>query len=149
MVVIHNDDKMASVYGTGFRIVEHEADTGLEIYGRNLFELYNHGGTALFSLITDPATIELHVTKEITLDIEEESLVVFLNELLYLWDAEKFLPGRFSVSKERGRFVVLATGEIFDPGRHLVKKEVKAATYHKFSIQQQGDLLKATIFLDI
>jgi SHS2 domain-containing protein len=83
------------------------------------------------------------------LDIEEESLVVFLNELLYLWDAEKFLPGRFSVSKERGRLVVHATGEIFDPGRHPVKKEVKAATYHKFSIQQQGDLLKATIFLDI
>ena len=90
MVVIHNDDKMASVYGTGFRIVEHEADTGLEIYGRNLFELYNHGGTALFSLITDPATIELHVTKEITVDIEDETLVVFLNELLYLWMLKNF-----------------------------------------------------------
>ena len=149
MVVTHNDDAMVSTYETRFRVVEHEADTGLEIYGRDLLELLNHGGMALFTLITDPSMIELHITKEISMDIEEESLVVFLNELLYLWDAEKFLPGRFSVSEERGRFVVLATGEIFDPGRHPVKKEIKAATYHKFSIQQQGDLLKATIFLDI
>ncbi len=58
-------------------------------------------GEALFSLITDPDTIESRFAREFTMDDEEESLVVFLNELLCLWDTEKFLPGRFSVSEDR------------------------------------------------
>jgi SHS2 domain-containing protein len=132
-----------------YTIIEHEADIGLEIYGKNLSELFIHGGEALFSLITDPDTIEARCTRKITMNNEEESLVVFLNELLYLWDAEKFLPCSLSVSEETGRLEFILAGELFDPGRHPVKKEIKAATYHKFAIQQQGNLLKATIFLDI
>jgi len=132
-----------------FNIIEHEADMGLEIYGRDLSGLFAHAGEALFSLITDPDTIESRFAREFTMDDEEESLVVFLNELLYLWDTEKFLPGRFSVSEDRGRLVVIVRGETFNPVKHPVKKEIKAVTYHKFAIRQQGDLLKATIFLDI
>jgi SHS2 domain-containing protein len=132
-----------------FTVIEHEADMGLEIYGRNLAELFMHAGAALFSLITDPETIEARFTRQITIDIEEESLVVFLNELLYLWDTERFIPGTFSVLEKTGRFDIVMTGETFDPGKHHVYKEVKAVTYHKFAIQQEGDAIKATIFLDI
>lgn len=136
-------------FGIRFTILEHEADIGIEIYGRNLSELFIHGGTALFSLITDPDTIEAQCTRTILVDIEEGALVVFLNELLYLWDTEKFLPCSFSVIEKQEKFEVMMAGEIFDSVRHPVKKEIKAVTYHKFAIQHQGDLLKATIFLDI
>lgn len=132
-----------------YKIIEHEADIGLEIYGRNLSELFIHGGKALFSLITDTDAIEARYTRKIAISREEESLVVFLNELLYVWATEKFLPCSFSVSEEREKLEFILAGEFFDPGRHPVKKEIKAVTYHKFAIQRQGNLLKATIFLDI
>ena len=132
-----------------FTIIEHEADMGLEIYGRSLPEIFIHAGVALFSLITDPDRLEAQCTKQITIENGEDSLVVFLNELLYLWDTEKFLPCSFSFLEEREKLEIIMTGEIFNPNKHSVKKEIKAVTYHKFSIQQQGDLLKATIFLDI
>ena len=132
-----------------FRLLEHEADMGLEIYGRDQAELFRNAGAALFSLITDPDTIKARFTRHITINDDEELLVVFLNELLYLWDTEKFIPRIFSVVVEGGRLEADITGEIFDPGKHSVYKEVKAVTYHKFTIQQEGDLLKATIFLDI
>lgn len=132
-----------------FRLLEHEADIGLEIYGRDQAELFRHAGAALFSLITDPDTIEARFTRRITIDNGEELLVVFLNELLYLWDIEKFIPHTFSVVVDGGRLEADITGETLDPGRHPVYREVKAVTYHKFSIHQEGDLLKATIFLDI
>jgi len=132
-----------------YKIIEHEADIGLEIYGRSLQEIFIHAGVALFSLITDPDRLEARCTKRITIDNEEDSLVVFLNELLYLWDTEKFLPSSFSVIEKKEKFEVVMAGDIFNPNKHSVKKEIKAVTYHKFSIQQQGDLLKATIFLDI
>ena len=132
-----------------FTVIEHEADMGLEIYGRNLAELFMHAGAALFSLITDPETTEARFTRQITIDSEEGALVVFLNELLYLWDTEKFIPQTFSVRLDGERLEADITGETFDPGKHSVYKEVKAVTYHKFTIQQEGDLLKATVFLDI
>jgi SHS2 domain-containing protein len=132
-----------------FRLLDHEADIGLEIYGRDQAELFRHAGAALFSLITNADTVEERLTRHITLNNGEELLVVFLNELLYLWDTEKFIPRTFSVVVEGGRFEADITGEIFDPGKHSVYKEVKAVTYHKFTIQQEGDLLKATVFLDI
>jgi SHS2 domain-containing protein len=50
---------------------------------------------------------------------------------------------------EGGRLEADIAGETFDPGKHPVYKEVKAVTYHKFTIQHEGDLLKATVFLDI
>lgn len=140
---------MISAQETRFRVIEHEADVGLEINGRNLAELFMHAGAALFSLITDPETIKARLTRQITMNNEEGALVVFLNELLYLWDTDRFLPTTFSVTEGAGSFAIVMTGEAFDPGRHPVHKEVKAATYHKFAIQQEDNLLKATIFLDI
>ena len=132
-----------------FRLLDHEADIGLEVCGRGHAELFSHAGAALFSLITDPDTIEARFTRHITINSGEEQLVVFLNELLYLWDTEKFIPRTFSVVMEGGRLEADITGETFDPGKHSVYKEVKAVTYHKFTLRQEGDLLKATVFLDI
>jgi SHS2 domain-containing protein len=132
-----------------FRLLDHEADIGFEICGRGQTELFSHAGAALFSLITDTDTIEARFTRHITINNGEELLVVFLNELLYLWDTEKFIPRTFSVVMEGGRLEADITGETFDPDKHSVYKEVKAVTYHKFTIQQEGDLLKATVFLDI
>ena len=132
-----------------FRFLDHEADLGLEISGRDQAELFSHAGAALFSLITDPDTIEARFTRHITINNGEEQLVVFLNELLYLWDTEKFIPRTFSVVMEAGRLEADITGETFDAGRHSIYKEVKAVTYHKFTIQREGYHLKATVFLDI
>jgi len=140
---------MMSTQEIRFTVIEHEADMGLEIYGRNLAELFMHAGAALFSLITDPETIAARFTRQITMDNEEGALVVFLNELLYLWDTERFIPGTFSVLEKAGRLNIVMTGEAFDPGKHPVYKEIKAVTYHKFAIKQENNLLKATIFLDI
>lgn len=140
---------MMSTQEIRFTVIEHEADMGLEIYGRNLAELFMHAGAALFSLITDPETIAARFTRQITMENEEGALVVFLNELLYLWDTERFIPGTFSVLEKAGRFNIVMTGEAFDPGKHPVYKEIKAVTYHKFAIKQENNLLKATIFLDI
>ncbi len=84
-----------------FKIIEHEADIGLEICGISLPEIFIHAGVALFSLITNQDRLEARCTKKITIDNGEDSLVVFLNELLYLWDTEKFLPCSFSVLEER------------------------------------------------
>jgi SHS2 domain-containing protein len=140
---------MVKSEGVRFRILEHEADIGLESYGKDQPELFKNAACALFSLIIDPETVEARISRHIAINNDDELLVVFLNELLYLWDTEEFIPRTVSVVLDGGRLEADMAGETFDAGRHSIYKEVKAVTYHKFSIQQEGKHLKATFFLDI
>ena len=135
--------------GARFRILEHEADIGLESYGKDQPELFKNTAYALFSLITDLEMVQERISRHLTINNGDELLVVFLNELLYLWDTEKFIPCTCSVWLDGEKLEADITGETFDAGRHSIYKEVKAVTYHKFTIQQEGYHLKATVFLDI
>jgi len=132
-----------------FAVVEHEADIGLEIYGRDTADLFRHGGLALFSIITDRTTTEARVTRRVVVKNDEISLVVFLNELLYLWDTERFIPCIFSTLEKGETIEVDIAGAVFSPEEQTVYREVKAVTYHQFSIRHEGNLLKATVFLDV
>jgi SHS2 domain-containing protein len=132
-----------------FTILEHEADVGIESYGRNQAELIMNAAIALFSLITDLETVEPKEKRHVTIHDGDELLVIFLNELIYLWDTEQFIPCGYSLTVEDGMIEAEIAGEIHDPGKHPVYKEVKAATYHKFSIRQKDEQLRATVFLDI
>jgi SHS2 domain-containing protein len=132
-----------------FAILEHEADVGIESYGRDQAELFANTAHALFSLITDPEMVAARETRHIALQNGDELLVIFLNELIYLWDTERFIPCAYSMTVEEGRLEAKITGEVFDPCKHPVYREVKAATYHKVSIRRKGEQLEATVFLDI
>jgi SHS2 domain-containing protein len=83
--------------GAQFKILEHEADIGLESYGKDQAELFKNAAYALFSLITDLEMVQTRISRHITINNGDELLVVFLNELLYLWDTEKFIPCTCSV----------------------------------------------------
>jgi len=79
----------------------------------------------------------------------DDALIVFLNELLYLWDVHRFIPKRTTIAKDGARLDVLIEGERFDPERHFARKEIKAATYHAFSIGKDENGMEARVILDI
>jgi SHS2 domain-containing protein len=58
-------------------------------------------------------------------------LSYFLNELLYLWATEGFIPYDLSLKITERGLQGNMVGGIFDPERDSVKEEVKAVTYHK------------------
>ena len=76
-------------------------------------------------------------------------LIVFLNELLYLWDVEKFIPKTIAIVRDGANIKAILRGEIFDEHRHTMIGAVKAVTYHKFSILKEKEMLKATFIVDI
>jgi len=132
-----------------YKVIDHEADIGFEVYGRTLEELFKNAAHAVFSLIVDAGTVKPKIGKRFEVKGNGELLIVFLNELLYLFDAEGFIPKDLSLKIEGGRVTGNIAGELFDPLRHTIKKEVKAVTYHKFSIRKEGEMFKGTFILDI
>lgn len=132
-----------------YRIIDHEADTGFEVYGGTMEELFQNGVCALFSLITDTEAVRPLEEKRIEAGGNGELFVNFLNDILYLWDTTQFIPNTVSVRIKGQNAEGLLKGEFFDPARHAIRQEVKAVTYHKFRIVEEQGALKATIIVDV
>ena len=135
-----------------FEIIDHTADVGIVAYGADVEELFSNAALALFSLITEPESIEgkLHFDLKVNSEDRDSLLVEWLNELIYLFDVEHILFNRFDIeSLTRNQLKATCYGEDFDPMRHKIKIEVKAATYHMLKLNKDGDEYKVQIILDI
>jgi SHS2 domain-containing protein len=135
-----------------FEIIDHVADVGIVAYGTDVEELFSNAALALFSLITEPESIEekLHLDLEVSSEGRDRLLVEWLNELIYLFDAERILFNRFDIKRlTYNELKATCYGEGFDPMKHKIKIGVKAATYHMLKLDKNGGGCKAQIILDI
>ena len=135
-----------------FEIIDHTADVGIIAYGANDKELFSNAALALFSLITDPESVDekLHLDLQVSSEDRDSLLVEWLNELIYLFDVKHILFNRFDIeSLTHNELKATCYGEGFDPIKHKIKLGVKAATYHMLKLDKSGDGCKAQIILDI
>ena len=135
-----------------FEITDHTADIGITAYGTDIKELFANAALALFSLITEPKSIEKrsHLDLEISSEDRDGLLVEWLNELIYIFDVKHILLSRFDIKSLTDRSLkVTCYGENFDPTRHKVKIGIKAATYHTLRLYRNDDGYRAQIILDI
>jgi SHS2 domain-containing protein len=135
-----------------YEFFEHTADLGLRVRAPNLDTLFAEAAQALFSaIVEDLASIRHARTVEVRLDGDDRELLLFdwLKELLYRFDAEHLLFGRFEVRGRPDGLEGTAWGEPLDPARHVLSHEVKAITYHGLKVEQTADGWLAEVIVDI
>lgn len=135
-----------------FELFDHTADVGLRVRAGSLAELLVEAARGLTSLIVvDPAGIAERETRAVTLAADEPEYLLFdwLNELLFLFDRERFLGARFEVNLSPAGLVATVWGEIWDPPRQPLSHEVKAVTYHGLTVAPTSDGWLAEVILDI
>jgi len=135
-----------------FEIIDHTADVGIVAYGTNLEELFSNAALALFSLIVEPGSIEekLHRNLKVSSEDRDSLLVNWLNELIYVFDAEHILFRRFDInSLSENLLRATCYGESFNPMKHKIKIGVKAATYHMLTLEKNTGGYKARVIFDI
>jgi len=76
-----------------FKVLDHDADVRLEVYGASREELFENAARAMLSLIIDPGKVRPALEKRITVPGNGELLINFLNELLFVWDVLSFWLG--------------------------------------------------------
>jgi len=134
-----------------FEIVDHTADVGIIAYGADMSQAFANAARALFSLITELDNVEEVIYRDIELTAQDEEslLVEWLNELIYLFDAENILFNRFDITRlNNTRLKARSYGEKVDSSKHKLKTGVKAATYHMLKIDK-GDGCKVQVLFDI
>jgi SHS2 domain-containing protein len=135
-----------------YKILDHTADIGVIVYGKDLKALFENAGGAFFHLICDLRKVKSRIEKKIEIKGEplERLMVDWLSQLLYLHDVENLLFKKFSVESvgENG-LKATAAGEPFQEGVHVIKTEVKAVTYHQIQVYQEDEGWKAQIIFDL
>ena len=134
-----------------FELIEHTADVGIIAYGDDTNQAFANAAKALFSLITEPDSIDEVIYKDTELvapDLET-LLVEWLNELIYLFDAENILFKRFDITElSDTQLKAKSYGEKVDSAKHKLKTGVKAATYHMLKVDKT-DGCKVQVLFDI
>jgi SHS2 domain-containing protein len=143
-----------------YRIIEHTADVGLRIRGRQFPELLENAALGFFDLMTDIHSIRREesgkkqkpVRRIFRLKTKDpgDLLLKWLRELLYMFSAKKLVFYHYEFLKfSETEIVVRAIGTRFDPPRHEQKLEVKAVTYHHFELSKNKSGWTAEVIFDI
>jgi len=137
---------------TEFKILDHPADIGIEVYGVTLAELFQNAAVALMSIIIDLKTVGSKESKlvEISASDREQLLVKWLSEILYLYDGQGFVSNQFKVKQiDDTSLLAEVKGEYYSEGKHKTKIDVKAVTYHQLKIEEKEGAKIATVYFDI
>ncbi len=132
-----------------FRVLDHDADIRIEVCGTTQRELFENAAKGMFSLLTDPGRVRPVTEKTVVVNQDGELLINFLNELLFIWDVERFIPAEVAVDFAPDGLIALMKGEHFDERRHVIQLEMKAVTYHNFSLTRESGTYKAIFVIDV
>lgn len=137
-----------------YELIEHTADIGIRIFGKDYNELFANAAFGLFDHIADLSHIKCNHVEQITIKSTniEELLVDWLNELLYLFSVKKYLFCQFSVTvEEKKNLKAIVKGVKLNPAdlEKIIKLEIKAATYHGLKIEQRNNLFVGEVIFDV
>lgn len=112
------------------------------------------GEALLAATLEEPQNVDRRERRTLTLEEPDLELLLmsFLNELVYLRDAEELLLHPASlhiIHNGRARLEARLEGERIDRTRHALAAEVKAATAHGLQVTPTADGWRAAVTLDV
>jgi SHS2 domain-containing protein len=124
----------------GFELIEHTADVGVRARGRDLAGLFANAAAGMLEVVADTGALEAGDAVEVGLEVAaaglEETMVAWLEELLYLSDVRGLLFSRVEVGEAAETAVAgTAWGVPVSSGRDAVRHEIKGVTYHRLEVR--------------
>ena len=137
-----------------YRLFDHTADIGMEIFGRTKQELFSNAAWALENVLLTRGEQCTNSGRRKTITVEgadvADLLINFLRELLYLFNGLGLVMKNCTVAECRTRrLVVQLVVEPFNDREHVIKTELKAVTYHGLNVEKIKTGWKARVIFDV
>ncbi len=136
----------------GFEIFPVTADKGIRAWGSDRESVFRQAALGLWSLMIEPATATARfaVPVAVEADDQEALLVAWLNELLYLYDAKRFIGADCTIrALTEGHLEAEVRGETADRQQHVVVGQVKAVTYHQLHVGPTANGWEGRVVVDV
>ena len=135
-----------------YKLIDHTADFGIHVFGADPKELFANAAFATFDTLTEIDSLKSLKTTTLRVNGDDWSdlMINWLRELLYLWNGKELLV-------KKTRILALSENELsanvefdpFDPGRHEIKIEIKAVTYHQIQVSSGPVGWEARVIFDV
>ncbi|MBI4015142.1 MAG: archease [Candidatus Aenigmarchaeota archaeon] len=133
------------------------ADVAFEADGKTIENMFEQAGLALENtMVKELETVKTTDKRKITAEGKDTETLLhnFLEELVYIKDAELLLFSKFSgtkIAEKNGKWFMETTGlgEPLNQKKHELLVDVKAVSWHKFSVSKVRGGFKSTVILDI
>ncbi len=135
-----------------YELIDHTADLGIRVFGRDAADLFTNAGWAMFDQIINANTLSGGDKHRIRLKGTDwaDLMVNWLRELLYFWTVKEQLVTDIEIdSISESKISAVITTEAFDPAHHLIKNEIKAVTYHQIKVEHAATGWQAQVIFDI
>ena len=132
--------------------IDHTADIGVRAFGRTLEELFRNAAVGMFEIIADLESVKVQTSKKVELAAEnlEDLYLLWHQELLFCSGVDQTVYKEFlfdEISEQKLRATI--RGERFDPDKQVLKKEIKAVTYHALKVEQTKEGWVGEVIFDI
>ena len=135
-----------------YETFDHTADIGIRARSDTLNGLFENAARGLFSVILtnlDSVRCVKKTTIELKGDRRDDLLFDWLAELLYTFETQRIVFGRFEVELGENGLSAVAWGEPLDDARHELDMEIKAVTYHGLKVEPEGQGWLAEVIVDL
>ena len=130
-----------------FEFLEHTADIKYRLYGSTLNEIFENSVLAIASYMSEKPIKKAKIkTLEVSGQDSQSLLCNFIDELLYLIDAEGFIAREAKVLMRGNNLKAELYG---DDIKNYSMIHIKAATYSEMYIKKSEDGWEAQIVLDV
>ena len=135
-----------------YRLFNHTADLGIDVFGETQADLFNHAALALFDLMVDAAGMQTTQCREMVIEGADRTdlFVNFLREILYLFNGEGLVLTACRIVQIDAKRL---TAEIhcgrYDARKHRVKTEIKAVTYHQAAVRKTARGWQGRVIFDV
>jgi SHS2 domain-containing protein len=134
-----------------YEILDHTADIGIKLTGKFLTEIFWKAIHATADILSGGIEIKPRIERGFSTEEEniETALVSILEEIIYFFEKESFLPSVCSVKIEKNFYEIKLKGDIVSAEEIKNGTEIKAVTYHQLEIKEIDDEYKATVIFDV
>ena len=133
-----------------YKFLAHTADIKFQASGKTLEMAFENAALALKETITGKIKIKPAIEKQIKIKGKDKEALLynFLEEFLYLLDAEDFLLSKIKKIKITGN--KLGAGMVGDKAsNYKFTNDVKAITYNQMFVKKEKDKYTVQVVLDV
>ncbi len=140
-----------------YETFEHTADIGIRGIGESFPEAFTEAARCVFSIMADLSADPSSFSNEINVTIEsraynlEELFIDFINRLIYESAINKCIFTGFEIVSFSDTAIIMnVSGEkIKTSNKHILKSEIKAATFCQLKVYRDKDLYIAQCVVDV
>jgi SHS2 domain-containing protein len=135
-----------------YEVIDHTADIGIKVYGKELKDLFFNAAYGMFSLIADLKNVQAKEPLNIKLKAPniEELFLSWLSELLYQFNSKNIIFKEFIINKLSEEMIsAQAKGEKLNLKKHHLKAEIKAVTYYELKVQKFKNYWQGEVIFDV